>query len=62
MEWKSTKYGDIRTRTIFAIWPRDCEDGMTRWLEQIEIDEKFYFDLCGDAWAEISARKIQKGK
>lgn len=40
MNWKTPNAGDIRTRKIFAIWPRGCIDGKTRWLERLAIEEQ----------------------
>jgi len=44
MKWKSERQPrnkDERERIIFAILPRKCEDGYTRWLEHIKISERF---------------------
>jgi len=30
--WRTPKEGDTRTRRIFALTPRVCDDGYTRWL------------------------------
>lgn len=47
---KPPKYGDERVRTIFAILPHDCEDGFTRWLEFVQVVEKFSQVVCYDEW------------
>lgn len=62
MKWKSYNHGDQRNRVIFAIAPRKCEDGHWRWLERVEITERYYIPhkkpLAGQ-WEELSARKIK---
>ncbi len=45
MKWKTVKpvpkYGDIRTRRVFAWLPTEVEDH-TVWLEQYQVTEKYY--------------------
>ena len=57
IEWKD---GMTRVVRRFAVIPRECEDGYTRWLEWITILEKFYETYCYDGeyvcgWTEIEA-------
>lgn len=66
MQWKTAsefRKGDTRTRVIFALLPRDCTDGVTRWLTRVQIKE----ELCSGTdyegyqtlrWVEISASPI----
>ncbi len=36
---------------MFALWPRECEDGMVRWLEKIVVEEVYAGQtLMGDYW------------
>src|SRR4030042_6088587 len=39
-----------RTRVVFSGWPVRCEDGFTRWLERIEVDEAFLPVRDGSVW------------
>jgi hypothetical protein len=44
MKWKTKKKpknNDERERVIFAVLPRKCEDGYTRWLQYVKISERF---------------------
>jgi hypothetical protein len=55
MKWKTAKHGDIRTRRIFAIIPRDCDDGFTRCLMFLWVAET-YEDLgTYQHWLETGA-------
>jgi len=53
MRWRTPvpkptpRHGDRRERRIFALWPRRCQDGYTRWLTPV-ILEQWYFD--GGVW------------
>ena len=35
---------------IFALLPHDCEDGITRWLEYIQVVETYKIIVCFDEW------------
>lgn len=51
--------GDIRVWRVFALIPRDCLDGTTRWLELVYVKEVFREGMWGDMlrfhWMEIEA-------
>lgn len=66
MIWKTKNLptvGDKRNRIIFAIVPRDCVDGHTRWLEKVKIfevarvisltEEGYYV-----GWIEVAAEGV----
>lgn len=42
--WMGTKQ---RTRVVFVWWPRECEDGKTRWLCKVRVREEFGMDYGG---------------
>lgn len=56
MKWRTQQPGDIRTRTIFALIPRRCDDGQTRWLERVTMTERW--EPCWDEiyWVPLSIR------
>lgn len=44
MRWptpQAPQHGDIRERVVFAWLPKQCEDGMTRWLERLLLVETY---------------------
>jgi len=46
MKWQTKakalpKPGDIRIRVVFAWIPESCRDGHTRWLERVQLTEKY---------------------
>ncbi len=58
MNWRTAKDGDKRTRTYFAWLPVYCDDGQTRWLEHVTVDEVYVwgsYDGAG-SWSITSAR------
>lgn len=65
MKWltkKEPQLGDTRVRIIFAIRPRSCEDGLTRWLEKVKVFEK-YVGFNGEEiyytyWKEYAAGRL----
>ena len=66
MKWKTKKNPkprDERERIIFALTPRVCEDGHTRWLEQVKISERYeyMYGYFGDGyyrWEEYAAEGL----
>jgi len=60
MKWKSKKVGDERIRIIFALIPRDCTDGTTRWLEKVRVTEVLRA-YKGFYWDEIKVQSLKKG-
>ena len=47
MKWRTPtprlhdkKVGDIRTRSLFAIIPREAADGFTYWLQKVVVKER----------------------
>jgi hypothetical protein len=55
VKWKTANIGDKRERSIFALFPIDCEDGITRWLCRVRVVEEYNYyggggfevpDLC----------------
>lgn len=66
MEWKTKpepEEGQHRERLIFALRPRKCEDGITRWLCNVRILEEYKIDTSWEIphpmpyprWVEIKA-------
>jgi hypothetical protein len=55
MKWKTHKDGDTRTRRIFAIFPRDCDDGFTRCLTFLWIAETYRDFHTYQRWLETDA-------
>ena len=55
--------GDTRERVIFAIRPRRCDDGFTRWLVPLRVTERYTWwpdwDNGHFYWKEVSARCSQ---
>ncbi len=41
MNWatdrSNARDGETRAFLFFALWPRGCADGRTRWLERVEV-------------------------
>ena len=62
MNWRTTLDGSKRKRVIFALWPRACSDGITRWLEKVLIEEEMggIEEFPGFGWLEISAHPLLK--
>ena len=62
MKWKtpkSYKEGEVRERVIFALLPRDCDDGYTHWLKKVRIKERYYWNsLLGDCWISTSVKPL----
>lgn len=57
MRWKTPQLekpvetpGKQLARIIFALWPHDCEDGYTRWLEYIHVIEEFKTVCSFEEW------------
>lgn len=62
MEWLTTrKKGFERRRIKFAWLPIECDDGLTRWLQRVEVVERFWeidgFEFCG--WETLSAKEAK---
>lgn len=64
MRWKTEKEGTTRTRTVFAWYPLEADDGFTYWLEKVVVEETL--KLCGGfddppflQWRTLSTRKLQ---
>ncbi len=60
MKWKTKRgrIGDERERIIFALWPRICEDGYTRWLERVLVSERYVRGEEGANWEEYAAKGL----
>lgn len=58
MKWSTPKNGDKRERIIFALLPRDCMDGHTRWLERILIFEKYIEAYEWSDWVVYKAKGL----
>lgn len=61
MKWRTRKSGDTRTRRLFALIPRPCEDGYTRWLEWLDVSEVLHDGYDGRSvlcwwWEEQAVR------
>lgn len=54
MKWKTTPLpsdGDVRTRTKFALFPVELDNGYTVWLEIYTVIERYYtFSFQSDKW------------
>jgi hypothetical protein len=49
MHWKTKHAGDRRVRIVFALIPRECVDGQSRWLQRIAVEEEYV--ICrGRGW------------
>lgn len=66
MEWRTpdrAKPGQHRERLKFAWWPIKCEDGKTRWLENVRILEEFICEFDGltptEKWETV---KVYRGE
>jgi len=44
MKWHTPQFGERRERTIFALFPICCDDGLTRWLCRVRIVEVYQPD------------------
>jgi len=53
MKWKSAhrpKQGEVRIRRIFALFPRRCNGGITRWLCNVLIAEEYSTIVCSSGF------------
>lgn len=58
MKWKTKEepnIGDKRHRIKFAMTPRPCEDGITRWLCRVHVEERF----TDSKWSPPSWKEIR---
>jgi hypothetical protein len=72
MEWKTKKpvmafLENHRERIIFALLPRECEDGVTRWLCPVRILEQLsrcatYEPNTELRWIEIACYRAEVEK
>lgn len=60
MKWTTPKKNDQRTRIIFAIFPRICSDGYTRWLERVFIRERYDDGYSDSGWTELEVNPIEQ--
>lgn len=61
MKWKNKhipKHGEIRIRRVFALIPRRCTDGITRWLCNVLVVEEYNTIVCSNgfypSWSEYA--------
>lgn len=41
MKWRHPQHNEIRLVTRFAWWPVRCDDGFTRWLEFVDLQQRY---------------------
>jgi hypothetical protein len=70
MKWETQRnpqLGNTRKVVKFALWPRTCEDGFTRWLEKVMVVEMYQvtagcngdgFPVSYEAWVETLVQGI----
>jgi hypothetical protein len=66
VKWKTKRnphLNDERERIIFALIPRKCEDGQTRWFEYVKVYERYriYLDTEGggySGWEEYAVEGL----
>lgn len=63
MEWKTKpklESGQTRERLKFAWWPVECEDGVTRWLCEVRVVERYDFDYDdGFRWTVLKCYRAE---
>jgi hypothetical protein len=53
MKWLTPaqpKHGDKRFRKVFAWFPIKCDDGTTRWLETLYVEETWFQSSTRSHW------------